>query len=1621
MYTAARGPDLNDLMFCEDRGLSRGSGNSPETMFPLCVGRQENTDLTVMGWNNVNVEIKLDSVEVARRRLPGGNTPDWYVWCYSASGCSSNRCVMPPTWQGLKIQQTKSDSPYITDVEQKSSSVAGEKVSVGVKVDNINGDIAAAARLKIVDPQEDSKFVDRVSSSVQLAELFGIARRKASSRGRDLQTAGSVSSGASRALVSSSSSKPSESLHREELPLQEHTQRRRRMTTGNVTFTPCNKFQLTVGVKAGLQCGTRGTSKCEPAGVHDVVSGTIEWPNIEITQAGMFDMCYCDRHRDNTCLNWVTVGELKVDGPLPNPPTQWANPGVTSKFDIHGIELSSRDRIHIIGSTFSCGNPTNANSAALNEATANSTLRRHLQAQADKEARGVVHAISTVAAAAATPSSFAKKSGGGIRKANAEGAIASEVSAERRGLGLIWTSSVPIKQNSSYLQYEVTLPTEARYKMCYCPGSLKSCSSHSDFGVFAGYLEVAQRVDCELSDFWIVEACDKPCGGGTKKKRRRVVQQPRGGGTACPSNAEVLISEICNSDPCPLLRVSQMSAIIGGNVIGSPDVPAGASGQAVVSPGTRVYMNEVFQLKLRGEFLEPEADRVLFIDAGASCGSTQQLDPRNLGGATCDFVGSTMEQMVCGDGQNSIRLESAGRARVCICDASAAMMRNADGSGFMIAGALEMEGTFGAGCDDPRYYLLGGQVIDVINRGAYTEEGVLVGGMAPGLFAFLMVLLSLFVLTPMGYFSWKKYKNQIEAKYVKHVDPFMPFNSKPEDAAMGGQPGPITGTAPEKKPGLIARAKNLLGLTDGKDELSADDEHQAMLLAWDEYYQSLGYPPGTAFSVLGPQLNGTGPSPQQAALANAAYDPNDIFGGYGPTPYAQQEASIPPQPPQPALLALGYDGYGGNSHMSEFLEQSFTNSLPGAPNKSPSNQGDAAKSRISPLSTFVDKVRRASVQMAQQQDGGLASPMSSQPVTPRVPGKAEDPDDVFGKVASKSSLEETDKHGEKPGSTGSTSTVATQSVLPPVMPKVMSRPPPVLPVIGAAKPPPPPHSPDEGAGTKKPGADDELSTGSFLSASNSPVSKRTSPGSKKSSPGHKGAAVGGMRLALDGIDNRPIDEERDESQLSPKSARLRSERKMLDSTQEMIKEQLSAEQAKLEEEHKTREEAIRSKLTNLKQKRADRIAGVSPRSEAQQLPNTNEEALKKAQEDVRRQKEQEEEQLKKKAEEAERQKAAEEAEKQQQIDAEKLRAEEQARKQKEEEALRKRKLEEEEQQRRQKEEADKRERALEEAARKKREEEAAKRKALEEEKGKRDEAEAARRNAEAAGLGIEVPSDTSAPSSVAERRYGKKMGASPLRDAMSPPLPPPAPLDASSTAFSPNSVAARRYGGTRPPPPPPGIPSPSKASLDNTRIHLEASLTGSAGSPGPPPGIGGSSSGRPPGGPSLFDQALAAGMGAPGSADSPSMHPNYIKSESPSPIKKGKFSLGNTARTGAGGAGATSPRFQNQVLDRSSTNPNHLMALMGGGASPVHASSTSFGASGGVPPGRSSGGLSSPVAPPGPPSGPPLAFGGKTPPPPPPTGLGGPSRSPLGASMGAPPGPGGMRPPPPPPPPGMRR
>ena len=440
--------------------------------------------------------------------------------------------VVPPNDDGLKIGTTGDDSPYVKNFTQDAKTEVSKPMSVSITVANLMPEIVDEARLKIVDPLEGESFERKKHDTSKLLKLFGMGRRVRRGLGagagqHPLGGVGAYNGGARggigavrntalsrllRAVGEVRTVKDARVLRAVATVVVPPGDRRAgddedvrirglqgtgttstapptvgtatpKTTTSTSTTTadPCNRLLLTQSVSAGLQCGSDPNSKCWPGPKNDGITSRLVWNDIVMSLAGAFELCYCDRHMANRCLLWVKVGNLQVDGPLGGMPTINGNPGSLTKIRLHGLGLSSRDRIHVVSATDTCG---------------------------------TLSAPITTTAAPTTDNSTDNST------------------TPRRELGVVYQSTVPSFSNSSMLEYTVQFTQELRYKICWCSGKKSACADHKDYQTTAGYIEIAPKVDCLMSDFWIVSGCTKPCAGGIKQKRRRIIKQAQGGGRA---------------------------------------------------------------------------------------------------------------------------------------------------------------------------------------------------------------------------------------------------------------------------------------------------------------------------------------------------------------------------------------------------------------------------------------------------------------------------------------------------------------------------------------------------------------------------------------------------------------------------------------------------------------------------------------------------------------------------------------------------------------------------------------------------------------------------------------------------------------------------------------------------------------------------------------------------------------------------------------------------------------------------------------------------------------------------------------------------------------------------------
>ncbi|CAE7274402.1 unnamed protein product [Symbiodinium sp. KB8] len=107
--------------------------------------------------------------------------------------------------------------------------------------------------------------------------------------------------------------------------------------------------------------------------------------------------------------------------------------------------------------------------------------------------------------------------------------------------------------------------------------------------------------------------------------RRGILQEATGGGQACPSQAELVKTEQCNMNPCPLARLDRLTT----------------------SPET-IYAGSPFVMTIQGEWFDPDSDSfgILIINQDETCGQTQA----HHGGASCNQFGASGFALVCGNG-----------------------------------------------------------------------------------------------------------------------------------------------------------------------------------------------------------------------------------------------------------------------------------------------------------------------------------------------------------------------------------------------------------------------------------------------------------------------------------------------------------------------------------------------------------------------------------------------------------------------------------------------------------------------------------------------------------------------------------------------------------------------------------------------------------------------------------------------------------------------------------------------------------------------------------------------------------------------------------------------------------
>ncbi|CAE8621898.1 unnamed protein product [Polarella glacialis] len=517
----------------------------------------------------------------------------------------------------------------------------------------------------------------------------------------------------------------------------------------------CDRTLLHSSV-SGLACVASGVGKCEPgpsASLSTVSWGAgreIVWDNVKVSKADAYDVCYCDRHYDLTCVAWQRIGILVVKGPLNAGSYQyWGNPGEQFQISLQGSGLAVADRLRVVKQAARCTDQFDGYSA------------NNL-------------APTTVPPTPATTTSTAPNSSNGT-------------GSRRLQLNTDWRSGSAAFANGSVANFYGQIDGIGDYRVCWCGGAGRSCQQPAEFTVDLGTLKVAVKKACVVTAWWVVKQCNVECGGGQVSSRRGITSQAEGGGTPCPSEQELYKLEQCNMEPCPLARV---------------DV-------AFTEPAKVFAGGAGFQINVEGDWLDPAADRVVLIAEGDRCGKTEV----HFGGASCAQDGATGRRLVCGDGITSIRVAKAGRYRLCVCDASGAFVRSADGTQNISTGSFEAAGITGMGCATPNLYTLepsAGSVLVIEEYVPASATSTKDEALSAAAIAGVTGAVGLILLTAgMGTCWWVRKRSKAHAQKVM------------DEAAAEQQ----------------AAAQKAQG---------AGGMDPQMLQWYESYYQSLGYPPGTA-------------------------------------------------------------------------------------------------------------------------------------------------------------------------------------------------------------------------------------------------------------------------------------------------------------------------------------------------------------------------------------------------------------------------------------------------------------------------------------------------------------------------------------------------------------------------------------------------------------------------------------------------------------------------------------------------------------------------------------------------------------------------------------------------------
>lgn len=404
-----------------------------------------------------------------------------------------------------------------------------------------------------------------------------------------------------------------------------------------------------------------------------------------------------------------------------------------------------------------------------------------------------------------------------------------------------WHSGPPFFVNGTYAQWQARVDMQATYNVAWCGGSTSSCAKGSDFTVLLGQVQVAPRADCQLSDWWAVGTCSVQCGGGTVTMRRNVAAQPTGGGQPCPGSEGLYKVQSCNLDPCPLAQADVVTLV--------PSQPTAQN---------------AFIISISGQNFDPAKDMILLLPAAVQCGSQEANS--NLGGAVCNQLGSSANRLVCGDGKTSLWVQNPGSYRICVCDGTAAIVKSFDGTQNLTLGSTNLAGITAAGCNGAYAFTINpsqGQVFQVVAPAAAVESNSGSQGLSAGAVVGITgaIVASVLVATLLIY---RLLRNKAQKNVVVPLE--KKVEKLPEEPSLKELEAP--------KPAM-----------------------DTTMLAWYEaYYQSLGYPPGTATTAF---TGATAPQqPQQLAL------PPPMQGMDMSQPTAWLALQNAPRPPSALPLAL---------------------------------------------------------------------------------------------------------------------------------------------------------------------------------------------------------------------------------------------------------------------------------------------------------------------------------------------------------------------------------------------------------------------------------------------------------------------------------------------------------------------------------------------------------------------------------------------------------------------------------------------------------------------------------------------------------------------------------------------